>query len=981
MFTEEILLSAATTGTTVFYFVPNVTPELVPILQYPTYLTLNPYGVPVSYSTYDNSGSTEIWTLSNVNGYEINTQLSSTTTNYLTGYSFSQTFNKTFSANEQATIRQAFTNNITAIITAQTNVSLIYPTYVFFNVQEVSDMYTNVKLVKSFETLDTLQIYNNPINSITQQNASTGVLFGKLQAIQTLKDSDGNNIKIPLVNVPIGIFNPTTTYPAPTTLDDNGDRFFLNIKENSEQSQYFDTLAYGEDQKILRSQSMFASTPDQFKYITITNENGEFIIYNAPAGNNTLVFEVDLFKQGLSKDEIVLNNFPFPTDDNANIGQFPCYYYNQVAATVVPAWGTFQTGYTEINVNVNLDLRKWATYIFPPASYGNEKLEVSFSKNANSTLKVQVRDMTNPMFATKVLETSQIPNDLDRRDGSKYYWFSEIEDQRQQFEFETFGCYVVKMPANLYDPNGYKTDSGGTPTTQRGLWLATYQFRAFVDNTVCIRDTGGSIQGNSFFSHFAVNYTDSTPNIADFSGIGIFPYEKPWSLTYPEPYQIPAVPTRQRFQYGSQRTYGNGSTSNPYILEEPAYSDGDLVGNVVVSGGTFTVGGFGAQKANGVWFPNRIGLVATQDYMYKYESGVRWDEEYANGFQPYWSVGDTNTPYGSYPLLIGASKVINGEKYQRVECGYGYFMKYRDWPRVFRYNWTGDDRYFDPDMNATPGTTPSQLYLGGAQNFYPIQNNYNYNTYNLNNQNLAFAFDQLNGYTNAINQDGIDIYRIVNSGIADIQVPQNFVIPTFVQLQCDQTSRCGPIGGSGPSWLLTHTGQYKVTVTFNFNTGGGTYGPVFYTDGNGNSGIYNNGTSIVLYPGGTFYSFDRQTFSYIGLTLPGNSNLDTSQNIYTTASYSLEVGLTYNDTGANIGTYSTPINLSAQISGWGTYWVSTEATGASHGIYQQGLSDDFKYGGSTYYWNSGSGANNHERPVSIFVSSTHYNGAYQGEYI
>jgi hypothetical protein len=277
-------------------------------------------------------------------------------------------------------------------------------------------MFANIKLSRSYETLDTLNIYNTPINSISQQEARTGVLFGKLEAIQLLKNEDGNSIRIPLANVPIGIFTPSDEFPTPSSLDDNGDRFYMNLKETSGPNIYFQPttgpssttpISYTEDQKFLKSNSNLLSLPEKFKLITITNENGEFVIYDAPIGNNIVVFEVDLFKQGLSKDEIILNNFPFPPNDNSNIGEFPCYYYNQIPVDVVPAWGTSQTGYTELNISVNLDLRKWSTYIFAPGAYGNEKLEKTTANNIANTLKIQMRDMTNPGFAIKELEVAE----------------------------------------------------------------------------------------------------------------------------------------------------------------------------------------------------------------------------------------------------------------------------------------------------------------------------------------------------------------------------------------------------------------------------------------------------------------------------------------------------------------------------------------------------------------------------------------------
>ena len=974
MIREEILYQASKTGTTAFYFAANTTSDLVPFLTEPAYVVLNSYNQPTSFFNYS-SGATEIWSLQNVNNYNLNILLSSVTTNYITGYSMSQTFNKTLSANEIATTQQRFNDNVISIITGQTTLPANFITYVFFNEELIDDLYANIKLSRTVETLDTLKIYNNPINSITTQEATTGVIFGKLQAIQTLKDGFGNNIKIPLPNVPIGIFNTSSEFPSPTSLDNNGDRFYLNLQESSATGQYFDSIAYSEDHKYLRTADIYSSVPDKFKYITITNDNGEFVIYNAPVGSQVIAFEVDLFKQGLTKDEIALNNFPFPTDDDANIGQFPSYYYNQIPIDVLPAWGTIQTGYTEVNINVNLDLKKWATYIFAPAAYGQERLETAVANNTLNNFKIQIRDMTNPGFSSKIVQLAEVPNDLDRRPDAKYFWFNELPNQRDMVNFYKFGCHIIKLPANLYDPNAYRTDINGIPmsgSSNKGVWLASYQFRTFVNVEFCYRDTGGFYNGTNFWSNYGVNNfdgaTSSIADLQDFSGVGKFPYEKPWSLTYPNKYQIPQKPTQQRFSHGTDRTY----KSPYYILEEPAYSDGDLVG-AVIGAGLSDVGGFGMYNSNGIYFPNEIGFVATNSFMYKYESGVAWNEIYANGYQPYWNSSNIG-PYTNHSLLAGMSSVNNGEKFQRVECGYGYFMKYQNWPRVFRADWSADI-YYDTQL------VPGYIAPGSSGNFNALFG-FNHNAWDINNQNFAFAFDQMNASTNGINKGGIDIYRIVDSGIGNIDIPQNFIIPTFINLNCDQTSRCGNPSDGRPAWILTHTGEFPVHVNLNFNTGptSSPYGNVIFQKADGTPSNYVNGTDKKMNPGDQLFSFDRHTFSYVGLQLPGNANFDSNQNRNTIASYLLEVNLftqpnSSSSNGQWQGTFNAQLNSTTATAEWDIYWVSVIATGA-HKIIQNGLSDDFDFGGATYPWNY----DNSNRPDTLNLSTAHHNQN-NGEYI
>jgi len=941
MTTEEILYKTSRTGTTVFYFVPNISEGQIPDLVDLTWVTLNGNGAPLEYGYFKDSN--EIWINKLVNSYYINSQLSATSTIHITGYSKVEIFNTKIEDNQKANIKSKFTNGVSEVykneiiqfnnnasedlksslldplatssqirsssefITQQNSnsTSILLTPIVIFNNALIDDMFANIKLSRTFETLDTLKVYNKTINSIPSQESSTGILYGKLEAKQLIKDSKGNNIKIPLRNVPIGIFNPDDEFPTPSSINDDGDRMFLNIKENAKNDLYFDSIAYELDQNFLRSASQFNTVPSKFKHITITNDNGEFFIYDAPIGNKILVFEVDLFKQGLTYDEIVLNNFPFPINEGISNGQLPCYYYNQVPVDIVSTWGTNQTGYTELDVSVNLDLRKWTTYIFAPGAFGKEKLEITTAKNAANTLKIEVRDMTLEGFPTKSVTVAQIADDLDRKPNSRYNWTNEFTDQKSKLQYDQFGCHVLKLPANLYDPNGYRTDLDGVPTNQKGVWLTAYQFKTYINEVICYRTTGGFLNpGNNFFySHFDLNYTGSiTGNgTAPIFGLGLGTsiYSKPWSISFPEPYKITKKPIAQRYFGGDQRTI-----KSPYIVEEPWYSDGDLVGVMVdpASGNSANAGGFGLQNSVtfGNYVINRIGQVATKNYMYKYEKEVAWNETYANGFQPFWTQArkgpyDSTTPNDPKMLLAGMSSVNNGEKYQRLECGYGYFMKYREWPRVFKIEW-GADFYYMPDTMWADGPTGNKGALDGPEDNpgpgYTLPQTYNNNgfssyqpwinqIYNLENKNIVFAFNN-----KTVRRNTIDIYRIVKSGTDNISIPQNFVILTATRIDFGHVNRAYSV-------KITNAGEIDSVMINRFNDR-------IWIEGGGISARYiSPGDSFTLKPN-SYIVIDETTregfkqdvnycLDYTVITFPGNASFNVETNKYEKANYNFRL--------------------------------------------------------------------------------------------
>lgn len=922
MKTEEIIYKTSRSGTTIFYFVPNIKEGDVPELTELTWVTLNRFGGPVKYGYFKDSN--EIWNLQLTDSwYYVNKKISSANNLIITGYSKIETFSTKIEDYQKEKIKNRFISNIPEefrtqaintdpisipddTVSVQRNqTGLVNPgPIVLFKNGPIDDMYANIKLSRSFETLDTLKIYNKTINSIPSQEARTGVVYGKLEAKQLLKDENGNTIRVPLRNVPIGIFNPSDEFPTPSSLNEDGDRFFLNINENTKEELYFDQLAYFLDKGFLRSASEFKSTPEKFKYVTITNENGEFILYDVPVGNQMVVFEIDLFKQGLTHDEIVLNNFPFPTSEGVSLGLLPCYYYNQVPVDIVPSWGTNQSGYTELNVSVNLDLRKWTTYIFPPAAYGREKLEITTSKNIANTLKIQIRDMTVQGFPLKSLTVTQIDDDLDRNGFSRYSWSNEFTDQKNTLKYDKFGCHVLKLPANLYDPIGYRTDSNGMPTNQKGVWLSAYQFKVYVNENVTYRTTGGFLNpGNNFFySHFNLNYTgdltNSETNPSDGQGIGTSIYSKPWSISFPEKYKITKRPTQARYFGGEGRTF-----KNPYIIEEPWYSDGDYVGVLPIdptTGSSANASGFALQNAvsYGNFVINRIGEVATKGGMYKYEKDVAWNETYSNGYEPYWTQeakgpytpANENDPKGA---LAGMSSVNNGEKYQRLECGYGYFMKYREWPRIFRIEW-GGDFYYMPDITSSSGPQPGALD-GNTDNPGPgITQATSYNgigfssyrtwfnkVYNLDNKNLAFAFNNI-----SVKRNTIDIYRILKSGTDDISIPQNFVIATSTKIDFGHVNRAYAL-------QILNNGTISVNMINRFAR-------TIYVEGGGISGRiavpkdagfnFPVGGLINIHPETVGSESEvNATLDYTNVTFPGNHNFNIDTNKYETARYNFRL--------------------------------------------------------------------------------------------
>ncbi len=864
------------------------------------------------------------------------------TIKFITGRTFVQTFNYEVSDAQKGIARQKF------IEVNKTNYGENNIYWSDFSNVSIDDIYANVSFVKTYNTLNTLSVINSVVGETTYRESPTGVVFGKLESLQKISDENGNKIRIPLSNVPVCVFRVTDEFPDVSSVDAEGNRIVLNLKENSSKSQYFNDDAFNFAQDFLKSTETVKFIPDKYRYSALTNEKGEFVIYDVPVGTQTFMVEVDLLKQGLSKDEVALNFFPYPTTSEPNVDNIPHLYFRQFSINVVPSWSDFQSGYTQLNISIPLDLRKWATYIFPPVAFAeNEKLEVTVSKNAARKFKIQVRDMTSKtaegvLYPTKSTTLSKIQVDTDRDEGSQYIWFNEFAENRRQVEYTEFGCYALKLPANLYDPDGYKTNENGFPTQNKGVWLAAYQLKETIDEIVASRATGGySYWRNGKYyllSHFDINYTSGNDiersypvgenAIINQAKFGEFPYEKPWTINYPNKYSIPLKPVIQRFQNADDGVKRTKYDANHYFMDEPAYEDGDLLG-IEVNG---LAGGFGIQfipdaagDGPGVFFPNRISQVASKNFMYKYESGVAWNETYANGYEPYWSVPNSQNPFA------GISKVVNGEKFQRVECGYGYFMKPQAWPRYVRASWGSDipsGDILDPNDGsktiARPKVSNGNQFIGEMY----TRKSWNVDVYNIDEQNLALALSNQNN----IKRGGIDIYRIVQSGVNNLNVPASFIIPTYARLICNFSQLAF-------SFSLRNDGEIPVKIRNRYRT------PVFYYDLNDNVQVAQSWEIITLGVGkimflngeGDYSNWEADNSLYASaIVLPGNGSFNTDLNQYTRATYNFRV--TYKNTNAN-----DPGSLEFEFSeGTNTsipsWWVRTETSGGDHGIVHDGIS-------------------------------------------
>lgn len=603
---------------------------------------------------------------------------------------------------------------------------------VFFEELPFNDYFMNVKINRSMNTIDTLNIYNITQGVIPKFNNNTGVLIGKLEAIQILADENGEKIRIPLKNVPVGIFNPSEEFPSIGSLDEEGNRIRLNIFETipsvnstSNLKGYSSFQSYLADIDYSVKDTANREIPTKYEYTTITDENGNFILHNVPVGQQTLMVEVDLLKFGLEPEEVALNFFSYPTEENPNVSNVPHFFFGQYPINIVPSWGDFQTGYTEVNLSIALDLRKWVTYYIYPisADVGRNSnsprvLEELYAEGTTTPLKVFVRDMTKPFVPDnpQKVEIVKIPDIYDRNIDLVNSWNNEFKTKNNKVEFDTTNFNAFKLPANLYDPFGINSKG------EKGVWLAAYQIKvSYPDPSISFQSTGWAANWvddqEISTNHFDLtNYEGWTDDYVQTKikkiGIGLFPYEKPWSLTYPEPYKItkrPSVqnPYKQWDSNGNPVTLISGHTINPY--KEPKYLDGDLAG-----GSWGSANGFGFQNYRPDFFGNQFASEVTKYETWCYEEVPYWGWIYSNGYNPGLDSNWNDPKYSSLPgIPPGGKPRVDGEKWQRAEAGYAYWLRPRGWPKLdTRFGW--GDFLLDPD-HSIDSRSETNIYPGYFQ--------------------------------------------------------------------------------------------------------------------------------------------------------------------------------------------------------------------------------------------------------------------------
>jgi hypothetical protein len=718
-------------------------------------------------------------------------------TPYITGYTIVKKLDRILSSEEKNDFNQNFIQDNPFGQNIKFGVK--------FEEVPINDMFVNISLVRDYDFLDTLSIKNNLQGEWPTSSSNTGVVFGKLLAVQKIKDENDEFIKIPLRNVPIIILNKESELVSLNPQQNINARIPLNCQENSNRDLYFDDFSYNFDKKILPNIDS-KNVGETYKYSTLTNENGEFIIPDVPIGLQTLIFEIDLLKQGLTLDEIDLNISPIPKTNELSFSESPHLIYREIPINVLTSWGDpLNFGYTRVNVDINVDLRKWVTYFLPPITFFKKEYQELLQSGFQPGFKIKVRDMAlknkenNALYSNQNTECVVIQDIKNRNSKISLGWFNEIRQIREIIFFNNLEYNAFKLPSNIYDPNGFKRNGDGSfkldsisnKPNQKGVWLSSYQFKIFtINENLNYRETGFLSdvgKATSFTgltnnkSHYALNtnlelFEKINLNDENINGVGLFPYEKPWGVNYPSPYSIPEVPKNKN----NNKIFINGEIPENNII--PRFLDGDLVGynsgENTYSLNDIIFGGWGAQSnvVRSV-FSNKFSQQVTTSPLYRYEINGSFSEEYSNGY----------TPNNGYPNLPPEQRslVKNGELYQRLESGHAYFIWIQGFPRI--WNKKDNDEMLPSDYL---NTNVPQISSSSVDSIPYISSYKDLNSLFFNDTLLTNNLDansKISVGSNILNNGYAYFYRITNPDPTKLIPSEPPFISKFIKINLQNT--------------------------------------------------------------------------------------------------------------------------------------------------------------------------------------------------
>jgi len=214
-----------------------------------------------------------------------------------------------------------------------------------------ADQYLNVSLKQDVDIYEILSLELSQENLYKLHSADYGVIVGRVLA----NDAFG------IPNAKVSVFIPLseadklnqyirTVYPYNFVNDTDSRNVKYNLLPNYKEFECHQAVgSFPKKQLVLDNDSVIEIYDKYYKYTTVTNNAGDYMIFGVPTGEQMLHVDVDLSDIGILSQEprdfiykgYSLDLFESPTQfkKSTNLDDLPQLFNQSTSVTVYPLWG------------------------------------------------------------------------------------------------------------------------------------------------------------------------------------------------------------------------------------------------------------------------------------------------------------------------------------------------------------------------------------------------------------------------------------------------------------------------------------------------------------------------------------------------------------------------------------------------------------------------------------------------------------------
>ncbi len=322
------------------------------------------------------------------------------------------------------------------------------------------DKQINIKLEQDFDFLEILSLKISQQEIYNRNCADYGVVVGRISA----------NNGYGLSNVKVSIFVPisesdkenpiiTSIYPYTNTQDTNEDGYRYNLLPyEPSYSNHAATGTFPSREDVLNNEVVSEIYDKYYKYTVKTNSSGDYMIFGAPLGAQTVFVDIDLsdigefsltpqdlIRMGLATESQLSGN---KFKSSTNLNELPQILSLQKNIDVSPLWG--QEEVCDISINrVDFDLRADANIDIQPSAVFMGSI---FSTSDNARIRSNCKpkdDFGN--LCTLETNTGQIlairQTIFDDENGNPILEEYTLEKSGNVIDGD--GTWVVDVPMNM----------------------------------------------------------------------------------------------------------------------------------------------------------------------------------------------------------------------------------------------------------------------------------------------------------------------------------------------------------------------------------------------------------------------------------------------------------------------------------------------------------------------------------------------------